>query len=411
MQRMVIRLDGGASGERTRVRRNDTTRLDKVERLANGALRIDAIPTKSGVFVYHDSQGQEVREWRPPAEVHKADSLRSLRDAPVTLLHPPGLVTPENWKQYSIGHVSGDPIVTESGPRASVIVSDAKAIAGLGTDIKECSCGYELWVEDSAGTTPEGERYDKIQRDITYNHLALGPEGWGRQGASVSLRLDSAGNQVSDRGEQTMQKITIVFDGKTYTVDAGSQEHTDLLNKVAARQAEYDTLVRSNKELTAKVDAFKGECDALKKEAVELKTKLDAAPALAREQATARLKLEGEATEVLGKDFKADGKDDNAVRVEIIAKFDPDFKFDAKTHSADYVRAMSDTYLKRGSGDLQTRMARDAADPPNNTRRDDKRDEFVLDANDPDVEGARRKMNRDNANASRGFAVSKNDRA
>jgi hypothetical protein len=405
---MVVRLDGGASqGERVRVRRNDTYRLDKIERLSNGALRVDAVVTKSGVFTYYDEAGNEIREYRPPSEVEKADSVASLRDMPVTFLHPPGLVTPENWDMYAIGHVSSNPSPSQAGIKTPLVVHSADGIKAIEKEeAVECSCGYELWLEDTSGVTPQGEKFDRIQRDITYNHVALGPPGWGRQGASVSLRLDNAGNQISERGERTM-KITIVFDGQTYTVDAGSKEHTDLLNKIAARQAEYDGLVKTNKELKSALDAKNGECDALKKETGELKTKLDAAPALAREQAAARLKLEASATEVLGDSFKCDGKDDTALRVEIIKKFDPDFKFDSKEHSADYVRAMSDTYLKRGTGDLQTRMALEVADPPVNARKDSSRQEYVPDENDPDVEGARRKMHRDNANAHKGFAVTK----
>ena len=204
-----------------------------------------------------------------------------------------------------------------------------------------------------------------------------------------------------------MNKVTIYLDGKAHTVEVGSQEHTDLLNKVAARQAEYEALVKTNRDQKAALDAKNGECDALKKETGELKTKLDAAPALAREQASARLKLESQAVEVLGKDFKCDGKDDNALRVELIKKFDPEFKYDEKSHSADYVRAMSDTYLKRGGADVQNRMALDHEDPPTNARKDSRANEYVADPENPDVDGARRKMNRDNSNAHKGFAIHK----
>lgn len=393
------------SGAR-RVTREDTYRLDKAERLPNGSIRVDAIATTSGVFVYHDDAGKEIREWRPPSEVEKADSVKSLKDATVTVLHPPGLVTPENWSTYAAGHVSGEPRVTSDGVRASLVISRGDAIKDVSTDkLKECSCGYSLWVEESSGTTPTGERYDAIQRDIVYNHIAIGPSGWGRQGANVSLRLDSAGNQVSHTGEQNIMKITIVLDGKTYTVDAGSQEHTDLLNKAAAQKAEYDALVAAKKELQGKLDAKTGEADTLVKQVAEQKVKLDAAPALAREAATARLKLEGQAVTILGADFKCDGKDDNAVRVEIIKKFDPDFKYDAKEHSADYVRGRSETHMKAGTLDVQERIALDASGVK--TTKQDSAKEYVLDSNAPDVEGARKNMYTNNAKASKGFAFSR----
>lgn len=408
MQHIVTRLDSGAptSGERRRVRRNDTYRIDRTTRMANGALRVDAVVTKSGVFEYYDSDGNLVREWRPPEEVDKAASIQSLRDVAVTFMHPPGLVTPDNWSMHAIGHVSGNPMPSPEGIRTALVVAKADGIKALKDgDAVECSCGYELWVEPTSGKTPDGQEYDAIQRDIVYNHVALGPDGWGRQGPSVSLRLDSAGNQISERGERIM-KVTIYFDGQMHTVEVGSAEHTALLNKISQRQSEFDSLVKENKELKTKLDSTKAELDVATKDVKELKTKLDAAPAQARAQAEARIKLETSATNVLGSEFKCDGKDDTSLRIEIIKKFDPEFKYDSKEHSADYVRAMSDTYLKRGSGDVQTRIARDQAET--GTRNGGQRtDSYELNADDPDVEGAARKMRRDNANAHKGFTVTK----
>ena len=49
-------------------------------RLPSGGLRLSGELTKSGVFEYTDANGQVVREYRPPEEVSKADSLASIED-------------------------------------------------------------------------------------------------------------------------------------------------------------------------------------------------------------------------------------------------------------------------------------------------------------------------------------------
>ena len=61
--------------------------------------------------------------------------------------------------------------------------------------------------------------YDAIQRGIVYNHAALGPSGWGRQGATVALKFD-AGDAVQ---QTEISNVKETIDGKEYTV--GTPEH------------------------------------------------------------------------------------------------------------------------------------------------------------------------------------------
>lgn len=182
-----------------KVFRTDTTRLDKVERTPGGGVRIPAVLTRSGVFEYQQPDGKVIREYRPPDEVARADSVATLRDAPVTVGHPAGLVTPDTWRRASVGHVSGEPKNENGGVAATVVVNDAAAIQAIDAgELKEISSGYTVEMDLISGVTAEGQRYDRIQRNIQYNHVALGPSGWGRQGASVGLRLDDAGNELTE---------------------------------------------------------------------------------------------------------------------------------------------------------------------------------------------------------------------
>jgi hypothetical protein len=172
--------------------------LSKAQRTPGGGARIPAVVTRSGVFEYTQTDGTIVREYRPPDEVAKADSLASLCDAPVTYMHPAKPVDATSWRAVSVGHVSGDPKPGAEGVATALVVNDADTLAKIdgGIEAVEVSCGYSVEIDATPGVTPSGERYDRIQRQITYNHVAIGPKDWGRQGGAVSLRLDGAGHQV-----------------------------------------------------------------------------------------------------------------------------------------------------------------------------------------------------------------------
>lgn len=198
--------------------RFDAVEVTGLTRLPSGAVRVDARPTKSGVFPYRRADGSIVREYRPPEEVLAPASLATLRGVPLTWMHPVEPVTAANWKALAIGHVSDDVRAAPPYAETSVIVSDAENIARI-AETKEAgdlSCGYAVDLDDTPGTTPEGEPYDVVQRNIVYNHVALLPKGAGRLGRDVSLRADSAACIVA---EMATHKI----DGKEY--EAGSADH------------------------------------------------------------------------------------------------------------------------------------------------------------------------------------------
>lgn len=172
--------------------RMDLSRFDGVEPSPGGGLRIPAAVTRVGVLEYEDAEGNRWGELRPEEEVFAEASLATLRGAPLTDLHPAGLVTPETWKRVAIGHVGDDVRRDGDFVVASVIVQEGLAVERVQAgERREVSCGYECDLDETPGEH-EGVAYRRIQRKIRYNHLGLGPEGWGRAGADVSLRLDGA---------------------------------------------------------------------------------------------------------------------------------------------------------------------------------------------------------------------------
>lgn len=312
--------------------RFDAIRLDssKVTRLPNGNVRVPAVVTRSGVFGYMRADGSMVYEWRPPEEVLKAESLQSLRDATVTDRHPKEMVSPENSDRLSIGYASGEPRKDDAthGAAIDIVVSRKDAIPRVGKDLCEVSCGYGLRIDTTPGVVPAGypdagKRYDAVQRDIIYNHVALGPVGWGRQGSSVSLRLDSSDNEIVEIERDVRMKLKIKrADGSTVEVEAGSQEHIEI-------EAEKDAaLVSARKDATDAKEAaetLKGENAALTSKLAAEAARADAAPAKAAEALKARASLEATAGKALGADVKLDGKSDREVKIAVIQHYDSAF--------------------------------------------------------------------------------------
>ena len=173
----VLRFDfNGSSGE--------------FKRTPQGFLRVNALLTKTGVFNY--AMG---REYRSDEEIFHADSLASIKGAPVTDLHPSEIgadsfLTPANAKQHMVG-------ITENIERdgsylkGSLIIFHEDVIRAIENgERKEISLGYKCRLEPTAGSV-NGEAYDAIQRDIIVNHVAIGPKGWGRAGPDCAIRTDS----------------------------------------------------------------------------------------------------------------------------------------------------------------------------------------------------------------------------
>lgn len=150
--------------------------------------------TRAGILEYKRHDGTTVRELRPASEVFAPKSLATLRAAPVTDLHPTEMVSPKNVRSLSIGHVSEDVQRADGDLVAGALTLQAEtAITAVERgERRELSCGYRCRIDATPGTF-EGKPYDQVQRDIVYNHVALGPRDWGRAGREIALRIDSQG--------------------------------------------------------------------------------------------------------------------------------------------------------------------------------------------------------------------------
>lgn len=328
---MAVRLDSG--------------RMDAPRKTPQGGLRASAFVTRAGIFVYHKADGSEVREWRPPIEVFRHDSLASLAGAPVTHLHPPVMVRANNFKKWSVGHVADDVRVDGNNIATELFVQDEQAVKDIESKkTREISCGYTCDIDDTSGVTPEGERYDRIQKNINYNHVALVPKG--RAGAEIGLRLDADDNEIApDYGDEETPSIKNDqepvmkierLDGVEYEI--ASPQHKAALEfkkEISAREDEVKAGKSELDKLQGRADAADARIKELEGQLVEAKdpAKLDAA-------VTARSVLVTSARKILGSEVKLDGKSEREVMVEALAKSDAELKTEDK--SDDYVRAAFD---------------------------------------------------------------------
>ncbi len=317
--------------------------MDARRRTPQGGLRVDANLTRTGIFIYKDAQGRDVREYRSPEEVFKADSLETFKLATVVVGHP-AMVEPGNYQRHNVGVVAEDVRADGKFMRASLLIQDRKTIDEIerkDDPLCEISCGYEVDLVHTPGVTPEGEHYDALQTNIRGNHVGLGRAGWGRAGGEVRLRLDGNGDVVMPELAPVAPDVPIL-DGMTLEE-----------MKARADKAEADL-----KTATARADKLEGERDAEKTRADAAdKARTDAAvdvPALV----AARSTLETSARKVLGSDavltVKGDGikttdrpMTDNEIVIAVIAKDDPAFKVDGR--SVDYLSARFDNIVERST--------------------------------------------------------------
>lgn len=322
--------------------RLDRATLDAPQRLPNGQVRVDAFISRTGVFEYRQADGSVRREYRPPDEVFHADSLASFQHVTVTDDHPREMVTAQNAKGVTVGFVPELPRRDSDKVRTPLFIFDAPTIEKMERGKVEVSCGYTCDVDDEPGISPDGERYDAIQRNIRGNHVAI--VNVGRAGSSVRVRIDSAvqvdrttsapaaTTPTKDPSMEELQKQVAAL-----TVEAAEQ-------KVRADAAEkrVNELEAEKAKLEGERDAEKARADAAEKERTDAVSDVEI-----QKRVDAKTKLQTEAAKVLGDEYDFAGKSDRDVKVAVVEKVDGFKCGDEKTHPQAYVDARYDSAIER----------------------------------------------------------------
>lgn len=183
-----------------RVQRFDLGTLSKPREREDGFYIVDGYASRIGVYDYLGADGKMLKELRLEEDVFEGESLDTFVGATFTDDHPADFVTPVTIDDVNCGTVlsakrDGDYVAT------TMVITDAETIAKLKSGKRELSVGYTVEHDETPGEHPTYGRYDRIQRKIRVNHLALVDEG--RAGPRAAVRMDAkyrdARYQVSNR--------------------------------------------------------------------------------------------------------------------------------------------------------------------------------------------------------------------
>lgn len=302
--------------------RLDTSPLkidSKVKRTPQGGILANAYLTRIGVFEYKREDGSITRELRHPDHVFDEDSLATLAHAPLTIGHP-GLVRADNYKALTVGHVA-DVIPKKRYVAAEVRIQDAETVTKVDAgDLIELSCGYECEVVQQSGAY-DGEEYDAVQTNIRYNHVGLGPKGWGRAGGEVKLRIDGAAYAIGMPVERK--------DAEAPKTEPATEKKDTQEIPAAPPAAPPSDPPPPSVASPETIDEIKAIRDMLKARVAELEARLT--PAALDSALEARVALREKARKVVGDGVDFAGKTDREVKVAAIKATRSDFNDDGKS--------------------------------------------------------------------------------
>lgn len=311
----------------------DAVTVAGTRRRDDGYLVADARIARTGIQNYlgwevGKPDMAQVRVYRPGSEVFSDATLKSAAHRPVTNDHPDEQVTSKNWKDVAVGQtgdeVSGEGIFI----RVPLMVSDEKTILAIEGGKQELSAGYTCDLDWTAGTTPTGDEYDAIQKNIRLNHVAIVQQG--RAGKQVRIGDASVWGAAPITNDQTPEKEKIMT-LKTVTVDGIPVEVTDqgatVIGTLQTRLADANTkLADANTKLA---DAEKAHQTALAAKDAEIAKKdaeIDATKAKVLSDADIDKRVQARAdlitvAKAIAKDVKTEGLTDAAIRkAAVVAK-------------------------------------------------------------------------------------------
>ena len=314
-----------------------------------------------GIQLYKNADGTVRREFRPPEEVFKADSLNSFVGKPITDGHPAEMVNAKNAKSLLVGAIHTEGKQDGENVVAGITIHDADMIDKVMNGGKrELSLGYKVDIEEISGVW-NGQQYDAIQRNIRINHLAIVPRG---RAGNARLNLDRLDAESLITGENMPENLSRV------RLDTG-------LEYQAAPEVvvEVEKLRSDKAELTTHVDELQKQLDSVAAERDTLKSQVESADKVRADALeSARAEIKARATlEKSAEAFKIDcaDKSDREIKEAVIKSKRADADLSGK--SDDYINAAFDltVELKADEAMAEQRKAgrADGEQKPANTYR------------------------------------------
>lgn len=175
------------------------------------------------------SSSKMVKVLRSSEEVFSDAAMSSFEGKPVTNEHPPELITPETYRQYSRGcaeNVRKGSGEWEGYLIADLHIQDEELIRAVQEGKREISCGYDCSCSDNGDGTYS-------QHEIRGNHVAVVTRG--RAGKNVAI-LDSEKKIEAHRPERkgNMKKNSLFFKMFAKAVKDASPEELESMAADAA---------------------------------------------------------------------------------------------------------------------------------------------------------------------------------
>lgn len=326
-------------------------RITRREYTDEGFLRVPGRVARTGIQDYLASElglpgTGIVRVYRPPEEVFDEKSLAGYDGADITLHHPKGLVTADNYKATSVGVVRGKGVRDDDYVQCDLIVKDAKAIDAVNSGKCELSVGYTAIYDHAPGTCPDGKPYDYVQREIKVNHVAI-----------VDRARAGANARIFDNDTTGGNKMPVLI-----TTDHGrSVDVADPANAQVVADA-FDRLLARATDAEKRAETAQATADsANEKLTAALAQTSDAAIA---ERVAEITRVTNVARKIVGDSFKCDSMDTLTIMRTAMAAKRPAVAWADK--SADYVQAafeMADAdAVEETEEEKKARLAKEAQD-------------------------------------------------
>lgn len=244
---------------------------------------------KSGIYRYTKGEmegmtgesfdSDYVNVYRPAIVL--ANAVDKFKSVPLTLEHPSGFVTPENYQRLAVGAVMDTPCVSMVGDEVAIdnkiMLGSLQAYNALSRGIKELSPGYVAKFKKAHGEY-KGQSYDAVMTDIEeVNHFAITKRARGGH----QTRILDSGLLRGDTGLKT-GLFHRIFKSMVKDSDRGFNEIVDSIAEgketADSLQGYIDTLPESEdkeklsryiEDLSAGTGVF--DSDMLKKGAEEIK--------------------------------------------------------------------------------------------------------------------------------------------
>ena len=177
--------------------------------------------------------GRIIAVIRSPDEVFSEAALASFEGKPVTNDHPPGLIGPDDVKNYEMGHAQN--IRRGSGKWkdfmiADLHIHDRDLIDAIQNGKREISCGYECdYVKNEDGTYS--------QKYIRGNHVAVVDRGRAGKRAAI---LDSDKTKAEKPERKAMSRKGLLFNLFGQAVKDKSPEEIQQMAMDAAAALDAD---------------------------------------------------------------------------------------------------------------------------------------------------------------------------